>query len=252
MLTLNNVNKIFENDVHALKNISFNVDKGAFFVIIGLSGSGKSTLLRCINRSIRPTTGSIIFNGENITNLQGEPLRKIRSQMGMVFQNFNLIPRYSVLKNVLVGTLHRTPLFASIMGNFSKADIDLARYYLNIVGLSGIESQRADSLSGGQKQRVAIARALMQNPSVLLADEPVASLDPSTSHSVMKYLKKINEDLGITIICNLHFLSLVREYGSKVLALKNGEIVYQGLPSEIDQNWFKKIYGEDAKEVEIN
>lgn len=252
MLTLENVNKVFENEVHALKNISFKVNKGEFFVVIGLSGSGKSTLLRCINRSIQPTSGTITFKGENITNIQGESLRKIRSQMGMVFQNFNLIPRYSVLKNTLVGSLYRTPLMDSILGNFSKKDIEAARYYLNIVGLSGIESQRADSLSGGQKQRVAIARALMQNPSLLLADEPVASLDPSTSHSVMKYLKKINEDLGITIICNLHFLSLVREYGTKVLALKNGEIVYQGLPNEIDQNWFKKIYGEDAKEVEIN
>ncbi len=252
MLTLNNVNKIFENDVHALKNISFDVEKGAFFVIIGLSGSGKSTLLRCINRSIQPTSGTITFNGRNITNLQGKPLREIRSQIGMVFQNFNLISRFSVLKNVLAGTLYRTSILDSILGNFSKEDVELARYYLNIVGLSGIETQRADSLSGGQQQRVAIARALMQNPSLLLADEPVASLDPSTSHSVMKYLKKINEDLGITIICNLHFLSLVREYGSKVLALKNGEIVYQGLPKEIDQNWFKKIYGEDAKEVEIN
>lgn len=252
MLTLKNVNKIFENEVHALKDISFEVKKGEFFVIIGLSGSGKSTLLRCINRSIQPTSGNIKFKEKDITNIQGEELRNIRSQMGMVFQNFNLIPRYSVLKNTLVGSLYRTPLIASILGNFSKKDIEAARYYLNIVGLSEIESQRADSLSGGQKQRVAIARALMQNPSLLLADEPVASLDPSTSHSVMKYLKKINEDLGITIICNLHFLSLVREYGSKVLALKNGEIVYQGLPDEIDQKWFKKIYGEDAKEVEIN
>ena len=252
MLSLNKVNKIFENEVHALKDISFDVKKGEFFVIIGLSGSGKSSLLRCINRSIQPTSGSIIFKGKDITNIQGEPLREIRSQMGMIFQNFNLVPRFSVLKNTLIGRLHHTPLLDSILGNFSKKDIEMARYYLNIVGLNGIESQRTDSLSGGQKQRVAIARALMQNPSLLLADEPVASLDPSTSHSVMKYLKKINEELGITIICNLHFLSLVREYGSRVLALKNGEIVYQGLPSEIDQNWFKKIYGEEAKEVEIN
>ncbi len=252
MLTVKNVSKTFENGVCALKNISFDIKKGEFFVIIGLSGSGKSSLLRCINRSIQPTKGTITFKGKDITNIQGDKLRKIRSQMGMIFQHFNLIPRFSVLKNVLVGSLHHTPILSSIFGNFSKEDIDKARYYLKIVGLSEIESQRADSLSGGQKQRVAIARALMQNPSLLLADEPVASLDPSSSHSVMKYLKKINEDLGITIICNLHFLSLVREYGQRVLALKNGEIVYQGLPTEIDQNWFKKIYGEDAKEVEIN
>ncbi len=252
MLTLKHVYKTFENGVHALKDISLDIKKGEFFVVIGLSGSGKSTLLRCINRSIHPTKGTITFNGKNITHIQGKELREVKSQMGMIFQHFNLIPRYSVLKNVLIGSLYNTPIISSILGNFSKEDIKKARYYLNIVGLSDIESQRADSLSGGQKQRVAIARALMQNPTILLADEPVASLDPSTSHSVMKYLKKINEDLGITIICNLHFLSLVREYGERVLALKNGEIVYQGLPHEIDENWFKKIYGEDAKEVEIN
>jgi phosphonate transport system ATP-binding protein len=250
-LTLNNIDKKYENQVHALKNLSLEVKKGEFLVIIGLSGSGKSTLLRCINRLVEPTSGTIVFQGKDITRIKGEELRRTRSQIGMVFQHFNLIPRSSVLKNTLLGSLHRTSILNSLIGKFSSKDVELARHYLEIVGLESRKNQRADSLSGGQQQRVAMARALMQNPILLLADEPVASLDPATSHSVMKYLKKINEDLGITIICNLHFLSLVREYASRVLALKEGEIVYKGLPGEIDEKWFKKIYGEDATEVEI-
>ncbi|RLA63172.1 MAG: phosphonate ABC transporter ATP-binding protein [Epsilonproteobacteria bacterium] len=251
MLKVKKLNKIYPNGTHALKDISFEVKKGEFLIIIGLSGSGKSTLLRCLNRLIDPTSGSIIFEDEEISTLKGAALRKVRSRIGMVFQNFNLIPRFSVLKNTLTGSLSRTGTIASIFGNFSKEEEKKARSFLKTVGLNGKERSRADNLSGGQQQRLSMARALMQNPELLLADEPVASLDPATSHTVMDYLKKINQEFGVTIICNLHFLSLVKEYGTRVLALKDGEIVYEGPPEGIDEQWFRTIYGEDAKEVRI-
>tara|TARA_Y100000780_G_scaffold221082_1_gene229028 strand:- start:37725 stop:38537 length:813 start_codon:yes stop_codon:yes gene_type:complete len=252
ILEVDKLNKVYPNGTHALKGVSFNVKKGEFLVVIGLSGSGKSTLLRCINRLHEPTTGTISFEGNNITNIKGKPLRSLRSRIGMIFQHFNLIPRKTVLTNVLTGTLSKTGVFNSIFGIFSEADKKKALELIELVGLTGKENRRADNLSGGQQQRVAIARALMQNPSILLADEPVASLDPATSHSVMQYLKKVNEELGVTIVCNLHFLSLVREYATHVIALKDGNLIYEGSPSEIDENWFQTIYGEDAVEVTID
>jgi len=252
ILDVQNLDKIYPNGTHALKNVSFKVDKGEFLVVIGLSGSGKSTMLRCLNRIHDPSSGSILLQNSEMTTAKGSKLRLMRSKIAMVFQHFNLIPRKSVLTNVLSGTLSRTGIFASIFNIFSEEDVKRAHEYIEVVGLKGKENFRADNLSGGQQQRVAIARALMQNPSVVLADEPVASLDPATSHSVMQYLKKINEEMGVTVICNLHFLSLVRQYASRVIALKNGEIIYRGKPSDIDEEWFRTIYGEEAVEVTID
>lgn len=252
MLEIKNLEKVYPNGHKALRNISFSVPQGEFLVIIGLSGSGKSTMLRCINRLHNPTGGEILFNGTDITGLKGSALRKIRSEIGMIFQHFNLIPRKTVMDNVLSGNLSRTGILASILGIHTPETRALAQKYIEIVGLKGKEKNRADNLSGGQQQRVAIARALMQNPKVLLADEPVASLDPATSHSVMQYLKKVNEELGVTVICNLHFLSLVRQYAHRVVALKAGQLIYDGRPLEINEEWFKTIYGEDAVEVTIN
>ncbi len=252
ILEVKDLQKIYPNGTHALKGLDVNVNKGEFLVVIGLSGSGKSTLLRCINRLHNPTTGSIKFNGKDITDLKGKPLRSLRSRMGMIFQHFNLIPRKTVLTNVLTGTLSKTNVLKSVLGLFSEEDKKKARDLIQLVGLSGKENHRADNLSGGQQQRVAIARALMQDPSILLADEPVASLDPATSHSVMKYLKKVQEELGVTVICNLHFLSLVRQYATRVIALKDGKLIYEGNPLDIDEQWFKTIYGEEAVEVKIN
>ncbi len=252
VLEIKNVNKVYPNGTHALRGVSFDVKEGEFLVIIGLSGSGKSTMLRCINRLHDVSTGEIMFEGKDITKLRGKDMRQVRSRIGMIFQHFNLVPRKSVMTNVLSGTLSRTGIFKSICGIYSEEDKKKARDYIKIVGLEGKENHRADNLSGGQQQRVAIARALMQNPKVLLADEPVASLDPATSHSVMQYLKKVNEELGVTVICNLHFLSLVREYSSRVVALKAGNLIYEGQPHDIDENWFQTIYGEEAVEVTIN
>jgi phosphonate transport system ATP-binding protein len=252
MLEIKNLNKIYPNGHHALKDISFSVPKGEFLVVIGLSGSGKSTMLRTFNRLHDVTSGEIIFNGVDTTKLSGLNLRKMRAQIGMIFQHFNLIPRKTVLENVLSGNLSRTGILKSILGLYSKEDKEKAIKFIEIVGLKGKENNRGDNLSGGQQQRVAIARALMQNPEILLADEPVASLDPATSHSVMQYLKKVNEELGVTVICNLHFLSLVRQYAHRVVALKAGKLIYDGKPLEITEEWFKTIYGEDAVEVTIN
>jgi phosphonate transport system ATP-binding protein len=252
ILSIRNLKKTYENGTQALKGVSFDVQKGEFLVVIGLSGSGKSTLLRCINRLHDPTSGDILFNNQNIAKSSGSEIRLVRKKIGMIFQHFNLVPRYSVLKNVLMGRLGFMGSLKSLFGIFSDTDRAKALEYLKLVGIREKAALRADNLSGGQQQRVAIARALTQGPEILLADEPVASLDPATCHTVMDYLKKVNQELGITIICNLHFLSLVRQYATRVIALKGGEIVFEGSPKEISDEWFQKIYGEGAKEVHIN
>jgi phosphonate transport system ATP-binding protein len=252
ILDIQNLEKVYPNGTKALKSINLKVKKGEFLVIIGLSGSGKSTLLRCINRLHDPTAGKILFKGKDIATISSNrEIRSIRTKIAMVFQHFNLIPRHTVLSNVLMGRLGHLSSLKSILGLFSEADKAQAMHYLNLVGIQEKANMRADNLSGGQQQRVAIARALAQNPEVLLADEPVASLDPATCHVVMDYLRRVNQELGITIIANLHFLSLVREYATRVVALKAGEIVYEGNPHDIDEAWFEKIYGAGTKEVHI-
>lgn len=252
ILSVKNLIKTYPNGVQALKGISFDVKKGEFLVVIGLSGSGKSTLLRCINRLNTPTSGDVIFEGQNIARVDGDGVKKIRTQIAMIFQHFNLIPRHTVLSNVLMGRLGRMSNWKAILGLFSSADKNNALKYLKLVGIGDKAKIRADQLSGGQQQRVAIARALAQEPRLLLADEPVASLDPATCHIVMDYLKKVNKELGITVVCNLHFLSLVRQYATRVIALKEGRLVFEGSPSEITDEWFQKIYGEGAREVQVN
>ncbi|MBK7032143.1 MAG: phosphonate ABC transporter ATP-binding protein [Ignavibacteria bacterium] len=251
LLSVRDLTHTYPNGFQALKGISFDVEAGEFLVVIGLSGSGKSTLLRCLNRLIEPTGGSITFDGQDVTHIANDALRKHRGQIGMIFQHFNLIPRHSVLNNVLYGALGSTGTVAAMFGRFSDELRTRALEALRVVGIAEKSTVRADALSGGQQQRVAIARALMQQPRMLLADEPVASLDPSTSHSVMTYLERINKDMGTTVICNLHFLSLVRQYATRVIALKDGIMVFNGSPHDITEEWFTTIYGEDAVEVEI-
>ena len=257
ILSIRNLVKTYPNGTQALKDVSFDVKRGEFLVVIGLSGSGKSTMLRCVNRLHNPTSGAIIYRSKDgretdIAKAEGDEILKIRRTMGMIFQHFNLIPRHSVLKNVLYGALGSTPTLKSALGMFSEADENRALEYLRLVGIQDKAHFRAAQLSGGQQQRVAIARALTQAPDVLLADEPVASLDPATCHVVMDYLRRVNEELGLTIVCNLHFLSLVRQYATRAVALKGGKLVYEGSPKDIDNAWFQQIYGEGAKEVHIN
>tara|TARA_B100001248_G_scaffold262269_1_gene257104 strand:- start:481 stop:1257 length:777 start_codon:yes stop_codon:yes gene_type:complete len=252
ILKIQDLEKTYPNGVQALKGVSFDVKKGEFLVVIGLSGSGKSTLLRCINHLHEPTGGKIELNGKDITHVHGGDLKRLRQSVAMIFQHFNLVERHTVLKNVLTGALSRTNTLSSMLGFFSAEDRQMALEYLKLVGIAPKANYRAGQLSGGQQQRVAIARALTQKPEILLADEPVASLDPATCHTVMDHLKKINEDLGLTIICNLHFLSLVRQYATRVIALRGGELVFNGSPKDITNEWFEKIYGEGAKEVHVN
>jgi phosphonate transport system ATP-binding protein len=250
MLKIEHLCKDYPGGVRALDDVSLEVRHGEFVVLIGLSGSGKSTLLRCINRLIEPTSGRILLDDEDITAARGADLRKIRRGIGMIFQQFNLVKRSTVLTNVLTGRLGYVSQWQSLAMHFGEEDYRRALGNLERVGLRERVHQRADRLSGGQQQRVAIARALMQEPKIMLADEPVASLDPATSHSVLKYLQQINRE-GMTVICSLHFLSLARTYGTRVIALKAGRLMFDGLPSEIDEHRFQAIYGEDAVEVEI-
>ncbi len=251
MLEIRNLNKIYPGGVHALKDVSFTVEDGEFVVLIGLSGSGKSTLLRCINRLVEPTSGQVIWDGVDITAATPGELRRIRRQIGMIFQQFNLVKRLSVMTNVLTGRLGYVPAWRSLLNYWTAEEKRMAMANLERVGIADQAWKRADELSGGQQQRVAIARALMQQPRLILADEPVASLDPATSHSVMKYILELNRRDGITVICSLHFLSLARQYGTRIIALRDGHIVFDGKPEEIDDRRFKEIYGEEAVEVEI-
>ncbi|MDP3115146.1 MAG: phosphonate ABC transporter ATP-binding protein [Candidatus Cloacimonadaceae bacterium] len=236
--------KTYDNKLFAVDGISFEVQKGDFVILLGLSGSGKSTLLRCINRLIEPTAGDILFEGQSIRELSNHNLRRYRRNIAMVFQQFNLVKNISVLTNVLTGRLG----YHHLMSPFTKSDLEMARENMKRVGLQDFSHKQVKHLSGGQQQRVGIARALMQNPSIILADEPVASLDPATADSIMQYLGEINRE-GISIICSLHFLSLARRYGNRVIALKDGKIKFSGNPHEIDNARFKQIYGEDAQEI---
>jgi phosphonate transport system ATP-binding protein len=251
ILSIKELTKVYPSGTRALNGITLDIQRGEFVVLIGLSGSGKSTLLRCVNRLVDPSGGTIMFDGVDVTKARGSELRSVRRKIGMIFQQFNLVRRASVFANVLSGRLGRRPLWRTIL--FRPTREDIAAAFLNLERVSIVDKAyaRADALSGGQQQRVGIARALMQEPDLMLADEPVASLDPATSHSVMKYLEEINKKDGITVICSLHFLSLARRYGTRVIALKDGMVAFDGLPKDIDERRFKEIYGEEAIEVEI-
>jgi phosphonate transport system ATP-binding protein len=251
MLKVEHLVKTYPNGTQALQDVSFEVEDGEFLAVIGLSGSGKSTLLRCINRLIDPTSGRILWNGMDVTAASGGELRNIRRQIGMVFQQFNLVKRSSVLTNVLSGRLGYVSPAKSLFNYFSSADKQRALSNLELMGLREKAYIRADSLSGGQQQRVGIARALMQEPKLVLADEPVASLDPVLAHSILKYLELMNRERGITVLCSLHFLDLVHRYATRAIALKDGQVVFEGLPKAIDDAQFKAIYGQEAERVTI-
>lgn len=252
MLEIKHLTHVYEGGVKALTDVNLTVQRGEFLVVIGLSGSGKSTLMRCINRLVQPTAGQVLLDGTDITAASPEELRLIRRRIAMIFQHFNLVKRSTVLTNVLSGRLGYVSTGPSLLHHFSAEDMQRAMHNLARVGITEKADARADELSGGQQQRVGIARALMQEPELMLADEPVSALDPATSHSVLKYLEQINHEDGITVICNLHFLDLARRYGTRIVALKEGRLIFDGLPTEIDRRRFKEIYGEEAEEVGVN
>ena len=252
MLEVKNLTKIYDDGTRALTDVTFTVEDDEFLVIIGLSGSGKSTLLRCINRLIEPTEGTILLDGVDITAADGRELRQVRRRIGMIFQHFNLVKRSNVLINALAGRLgHLNPL-KSLMYRFPEKERKKALDALEMVGILDQAHKRADELSGGQQQRVGIARALMQEPGMILADEPVASLDPVLAHSILGYLEKINKERGITVLCSLHYLDLVQRYATRVIGLRDGRIVYRGSKEEIRRmtdEQFREIYGEEAVRV---
>ncbi|HEX9092111.1 MAG TPA: phosphonate ABC transporter ATP-binding protein [Anaerolineales bacterium] len=248
MLSIEHLTKVYPNGTVALKDVNFTVNDGEFLVVIGLSGSGKSTLLRCINRLIEPTEGRILWDDIDITRAPTAELRQLRRHVGMVFQQFNLVKRSTVITNVLSGRLGYANPWLSLLGIWPKADRERAMNALERMGIADKAFTRADTLSGGQQQRVGIARTLMQEPKLILADEPVASLDPVLAHSILHYLELLNKE-GITVICSLHFLDLVHRYAMRVIGLKDGIKIFEGLPQEIDRTRFKEIYGEEAQEV---
>ncbi|MBI5972947.1 phosphonate ABC transporter ATP-binding protein [Staphylococcus caledonicus] len=244
------VNKIYSNGHVGLKNINLNIEKGDFAVIVGLSGAGKSTLLRAVNRLHDVTSGNITIEGKSITKASGKELLLMRRNIGMISQQFNLVKRSSVLRNVLSGRVGYHPTWKMVLGLFPKEDKIKAMHALDRVNILDKCNQRSDELSGGQQQRISIARALAQEPSIILADEPVASLDPLTTKQVMDDLKRINEELGITILINLHFVDLALEYGTRIIGLRDGELVYDGPASEATEEIFNDIYGRALKEDE--
>jgi phosphonate transport system ATP-binding protein len=249
MLQVHKLTKVYDDGTVALKDVSFEVPAGQFLAVIGLSGSGKSTLLRCINRLVEPTSGKVIWNGEDITAAPQEDLRLIRRKIGMVFQHFNLVHRSQVITNVLAGRLGYVNPALSVLNRFPRADVEKALAQLERVGLAEKARARADELSGGQQQRVGIARAMMQDPEMILADEPVASLDPVLAHSIMQYLERINSEDRVTVLCSLHFLDLVHRYADRAIALNDGFLVFDGEPKSIDDERFKAIYGQEAERV---
>ena len=249
MLRIEHLTKVYPGGVQALTDITCEITPGEFLAVIGLSGSGKSTLLRCINRLVEPTSGRVVWHGEDITAANPDELRRIRRRIGMVFQHFNLVSRSSVLTNVLSGRLGYVNPAWSLLNRFPADDIEKAHQRLARVGIADKANQRADVLSGGQQQRVGIARALMQDPEIILADEPVASLDPVLAHSIMQHLEQINKEDGVTVLCSLHFLDLVQRYADRVIALNEGRLVFDGTAKDIDDQRFKEIYGQEAERV---
>ena len=235
--------------VQALQHVDLTVERGEFLVILGASGAGKSTLLRCINRLAEPTTGSVWVDGQMCTSNRAG-LRAVRRDVAMIFQHYNVVPRLSVLKNVLTGRLGRMPALASWIQLFPQQDISIARQCLRRVELDEKADSRTDKLSGGQKQRVGIARALAQQPKVILADEPVASLDPKTSRTILNYLRQTSQQDGITVVCNLHQVDYAREFGSRIVGVAGGRIVFDGPPSELDDQALARIYPSGVEQGE--
>lgn len=250
-ITVKDVTKIYPNGVVGLKDINLDIHHGEFVMIVGLSGSGKSTLLRAINRLHDVTEGQILIDGQDITKATGDKLHKIRRSAAMIFQNYNLVKTSSVYRNVMSGRVGYYPAWKAAFGLFTKEDQEMAATNLARVNLLDKYYVKAKDLSGGQQQRVGIARALMQEPSVILADEPVSGLDPKTTKVVMNDLKKLNEEDGMTIILNVHSIGLALKYASRIVGLKAGQIVYDKPIAEVDKRDFKEIYREAGDDTRV-
>jgi phosphonate transport system ATP-binding protein len=251
MIVFDKVSKVYGNKVQALKDVSLKIEQGEFVAIIGLSGAGKSTLIKLVNKMTDITSGDVTVNGLKVKNLKGKMLRKYRRKIGMVFQSFNLINRTTVINNVLAARVADMDPISSLLGIYSKKDKLTALEALDKVGILEKAYTRADQLSGGQQQRVALARTLAQNPSIILADEPVASLDPITANQIMKDFEKINRESNITILVNMHHVDLALKYAKRVIGINKGEVVFDGPSTDVSEELLKKIYGRELTDEDI-
>ncbi|SFL93655.1 phosphonate transport system ATP-binding protein [Gracilibacillus orientalis] len=249
MIEFTNVDKVYPNKVKALENINLKIENGEFVAVIGLSGAGKSTLIRCINRMHDITKGSLIVDGTNVGRLKGKEIRNFRKKIGMIFQSFNLITRTTVIKNVLVSFVPELPFWRKITGIFSKDHKLKALTALDQVGILEKAYNRVDQLSGGQQQRVALARTLAQNPDILLADEPIASLDPVTSKQVMDDFRRINQEMDMTVLLNIHHVEVALEYADRIIGVRGGQVVYDGPANEATDEVLDYIYKGNVDEV---
>ena len=248
LLEVKNLSKNYK-DTKALVDVSFSVERGELVAVIGPSGAGKSTLLRCINRMIEATAGSVLFEEEDVLGLRRRALRHVRAKMGMIFQHYNLVYRLTVMENVLHGRLGSKSEFDGIIGRYSESEKSLAVDILARLGLSDQIYKRCDALSGGQKQRVGIARAWVQNPRIILCDEPIASLDPGSAKIIMDYLRGISSEMGIAVLVNLHQVDVALKYADRVIGINTGKIVYNGLPELLTEGAINDIYGKEAREL---
>jgi len=249
LLELKHVTKNYNNECCALDNVSFSVDEGEFVSIIGPSGAGKSTLLRCINRMVEASSGEISVDGVISSSLKKKELRKLRTKIGMIFQHYNLVDRLTVIENVLHGRLGYKSTLAGVLGRYSQDEKNQAFRIIKILGLDEQLYKRCDQLSGGQKQRVGIARALLQNPKIILCDEPIASLDPNASKIIMDHLRNISTDLGITIIVNLHQVEVALKYSDRIIGVNKGKVVFDGSPNNLTVQQIQDIYGSESEDL---
>ncbi|MDP3130705.1 MAG: phosphonate ABC transporter ATP-binding protein [Bacillota bacterium] len=251
MIRFVDVQKTYSNGVQALKGVNLQINDGEFVAIIGLSGAGKSTLLRSINKMIPITSGQLYIDDIEISSIRGKALRYLRRSIGMIFQSFNLVKRMSVYNNVLTGRVGYHSTFPTLFGLFPREDKILALDSLDALGILDKAFTRADQLSGGQQQRVALARALTQKPKLILADEPVASLDPITTVQVMDDFARINKDFGITIVANMHHVDLALKYATRIIGIRDGIVVFDGLSSDVNEQILVEVYGRTLKHNEV-
>lgn len=252
ILKVQELRKVYGKDVLALDGVGFSVKEGEFLSVIGPSGSGKSTLLRCINRMIEPTDGRVQFDGSEVTSMRKRDLRELRTRIGMIFQHYNLVNRLTVMENVLHGRLGHKGTIPGMLGIYGEAEREMAWGILEKLGLRNQALKRCDELSGGQKQRVGIARALVQEPRMILCDEPIASLDPSSAKIIMDHLRRISKGMGITILMNLHQVDVALKYSDRIIGINSGRVVFEGKPDDLKKKDIYRIYGSEAGELIID